>query len=245
MELAIWTVVFFLLVYEPIVTYIGFQKFKQDVKTNPFARTKLYMNTIIGLWAVTLFILLIVIGTELTLEEIGIRWPTLNDEILGPVVTYAALGIVMCYLLVLLYYFIGYRYSETIRTQFLQAREKEREKIGFSEILPVTQKEKKLWNYVSITAGVTEELIYRGFLIFAFTHLFPQLPIGVVILLASLTFGLAHTYQGIMGVLKTTAAGVVFSVLYLSFGSILPSIVVHFLIDYFAKIGEDRAEAPA
>lgn len=245
MELAIWIVILFVLVYEPIVGYIGFQKFKQDVKTNPLSRTRFYIDTMMGLWAVTLFILLVAVFTELTFEEMGIRWPAFDAGILGPVVTYAVLGMAVLYLAGLLYYFIGYRYSEKIRTQLLQAKEKEWEKAGFSEILPVTEKEKRLWNYVSITAAITEELIYRGFLLFAIAYLFPQLSIWVVMLLASVVFGLAHTYQGVTGVLKTSVVGLIFSVLYVSFGSILPLIVLHFLIDYFAKVGEDTAESPA
>lgn len=153
----------------------------------------------------------------------------------GPVVAYSALGMVACYLSILLCYAVGQRYSAKIRALWLQLWEKERAQAGYSEILPVTKREKRLWNCVSITAAVTEELIYRGFLLFAYAYLFPQLPLWGVILLASFTFGLAHTYQGTAGVLKTTAVGVVFSVLYLSFGSILPLIAVHFLIDYFAQ----------
>ncbi|WP_231687023.1 CPBP family intramembrane glutamic endopeptidase [Bacillus sp. JCM 19034] len=108
----------------------------------------------------------------------------------------------------------------------------------FTEILPITKKERKLWTYVSLTAGVTEEIIYRGFLIFAFAFIFQDFSIWVIISLASLLFGLAHTYQGVMGVLRTTIIGMIFSILYLSLGSIFPLIILHFVIDYVAKLGE-------
>ncbi|MCZ0703840.1 CPBP family intramembrane glutamic endopeptidase [Natronobacillus azotifigens] len=75
------------------------------------------------------------------------------------------------------------------------------------------------WNYVSITAGVTGEIIYRGFLIFAFAFLFPHFSIWLIILLVSLLFGLAHTYQGLItGVLRTTIFGMLFSILYIALG---------------------------
>lgn len=94
------------------------------------------------------------------------------------------------------------------------------------------------------TPGVTEEIIYRGFLIFAFAFLFPHLSIWLIILLASLLFGLAHTYQGLItGVLRTTIFGMLFSILYIALGSILPLIVFHFLIAYFAKLGEKETES--
>lgn len=236
-------VIIFALLYEPIVGYFDFQKFKLDVKTNKKARTKYYINSIIGLWVPTIFILLLVVFTDLTFTNIGLTIPTINTEVFGPTITYSAFGVALLYLFGILYYLIGYRYSIKIKNKLLQAKEKEWEKAEFSEILPTTKKEKKLWNYVSITAGVTEEIIYRGFLIFALAFLFSNFSIWLVIILASLLFGLAHTYQGLItGVLRTTIFGIIFSILYIGLGSILPLIVFHFLIDYFAKLGEKETE---
>ncbi|OIJ16522.1 CAAX protease [Anaerobacillus alkalidiazotrophicus] len=243
MEFAFWLVIIFALLYEPIVGYFDFRKFKLDVKTNEKARIKYYINSIIGLWVPTIFILLLVAFTDLTYTNIGLTMPTINTEVFGPVITYSAFGIALLYLFGIFYYLIGYRYSVKIRNKLLQVKEKELGKAEFSEILPTTKKEKKLWNYVSITAGVTEEIIYRGFLIFALAFLFPNFSIWLIILLASLLFGLAHTYQGLItGILRTTVLGIIFSILYIGLGSILPLIVFHFLIDYFAKFGEKETE---
>jgi membrane protease YdiL (CAAX protease family) len=160
--------------------------------------------------------------------------PTINTEVFGPFITYSAFAIALLYLLSIIYYLIGFRYSYKIRRKLSQAKEKGLDK-EFSEILPTTKKEKKLWNGVSFTAGVTEEIIYRGFLIFALAFLFPDFSIWLIILLSSVLFGLAHTYQGLItGVLRTTIFGIIFSILYLGLGSILPLIIFHFLIDYFA-----------
>lgn len=242
MEFAFWLVIIFALLYEPIVGYFDFRKFKLDVKTNEKARTRYYIHSMIGLWVPTLFILLLAAFTNLTYKDIGLTWPAINTELLGPVMTYSAFGIALLYLFVILYYFIGYRYSVKMRNQLLQVKEKEWEKADFSEILPTTEKERRLWNYVSITAAVTEEIIYRGFLIFALAFVFPHFSIWLIMLLASLLFGLAHTYQGLTGVLRTTVFGIVFSILYIGLGSILPLIVFHFLIDYFAKLGDNVTE---
>ncbi|MFP3722585.1 CPBP family intramembrane glutamic endopeptidase, partial [Niallia circulans] len=64
--------------------------------------------------------------------------------------------------------------------------------------------------------------------------------IWLVIIISSLLFGLAHTYQGGIGVIRTAIIGILFSGLYLGLGSILPLIVLHFLIDYVAKLGESN-----
>jgi len=46
---------------------------------------------------------------------------------------------------------------------------------------------------------------------------------------------MAHTYQGPAGVLKTGIAGLLFSLVYVCTGSLLPGILLHFIMDYSAK----------
>ncbi|WP_404430792.1 CPBP family intramembrane glutamic endopeptidase [Sutcliffiella horikoshii] len=234
-----WLVILFALVYEPIFGYRDFQKFKEEVKKNKGARLKFYKSTIICLGIPTVFILLLVVFTELTFESIGLTLPSINTQPLGPWVTYIVFAVVALYAIGILYYSVGYHFSGNIRSKLTQAKQKQWENVSFSDLIPVTKKEKKVWNYVSFTAGVTEEIIYRGFLLFALSFLFPDLSIWLVILLASILFGLAHTYQGfVTGVVRTTIFGIVFSILYIGLGSILPLIVLHFLIDYLAKLGD-------
>lgn len=116
------------------------------------------------------------------------------------------------------------------------------ENYEFTPILPVNDKEKKVWNFVSLSAGITEEVLYRGFLIFALSYLFPNLSIWGVIIVAAFIFGLAHTYQGFwIGVIRTSIVGFLFSSLYIVLGSIIPLIVLHFLIDYLAKLGDHQS----
>ena len=99
-----------------------------------------------------------------------------------------------------------------------------------SPLLPKTSRERWLFLAVSITAGCTEELIFRGFMIHV---LVAWLPGGVLfaMLVASLAFGLAHAGQGPVGAALTGFIGLVLCVLYASSGTLLVPIVVHVLID--------------
>lgn len=243
MLFGLWLIIFFTLVYEPIIGYFEYQKFKITVKDNANERSKYYKKIIIGLWVPTIFILFLVSFTQLNLKDIGIALPTINPDPLGTVMTYSLLIITFLYLLIVMYYCVGYHFSHKIRTKFLQAKENQLNTASFSDIMPVTTKEKHIWNYVSLTAGITEEIIYRGFLIFAFSYLFPDLSIWYVLILSSVLFGLAHTYQGLAGVVRTTVVGLLFAGLYVGLGSILPLIVLHFLIDYVAKLGDSNNNA--
>ena len=240
MESVYWLVILFALMYEPIFGYFDFQRFKKEVKNNTNARIQYYLNCLVSLWVPTLFIFLVVAFSDLTFAEIGVKLPIINIETFGPVITYMVFALALIYLIGILYYRIGYAFSEKIRAKLTEAKEKEIKTTSFFVILPETVKEKRLWNYVSLTAGITEEVIYRGFLVFALSFLFPEQSIWLVIFFASFLFGLAHTYQGIMGVVRTTIVGLFFSILYIGLGSILPLIILHFLVDYIAKFGGEE-----
>jgi membrane protease YdiL (CAAX protease family) len=86
---------------------------------------------------------------------------------------------------------------------------------------------------VSIAAGIVEEIAYRGFLLTYFSSL---VPIWVAIGVSALIFGFAHLYQGVVGVMATTALGAIFAVIYLSTGSLLLPMLLHTLIDVSAMV---------
>jgi membrane protease YdiL (CAAX protease family) len=235
-EIALWLVILFALVYEPVFGYFDYRRFKQKVKTDDGARVRYYIKSVIGLWAPVAFILGLVGFTGITGKDIGFAWPGIHTEPLGRVATWIVLIVVLLYTAALLYYAIGYRFSTKIREQTDKAMQEHSEKAGFSDILPVTAREKKWWTFVSLTAGITEEIIYRGFLLFAFSTLFPEWSIWLVILASSALFGLAHTYQGMDGVVRTGLVGFGFALLYVATGSLLLPIVLHFLVDLMAKL---------
>jgi uncharacterized protein len=101
---------------------------------------------------------------------------------------------------------------------------------AFSALLPRTTSERPLFILFAITAGITEEILYRGFLIpyLAWAMNAPNW-LGPAIL-AGMIFGLLHVYQGWRGVLMTGVLGMAFGVLYLSIG-LLALMVVHTLLD--------------
>jgi membrane protease YdiL (CAAX protease family) len=78
------------------------------------------------------------------------------------------------------------------------------------------------------TAGVCEEILYRGLLLGA---LAPALGLWPAVALTSLVFGLGHAYQGVSGILKATAVGLVMALLVVFSGSLWTAIVLHAAID--------------
>jgi membrane protease YdiL (CAAX protease family) len=100
----------------------------------------------------------------------------------------------------------------------------------FFALLPVTIHERLLWAAVAISAGVCEEVVFRGWLL-AMLHGHVELGGTRLILVAAIVFGLAHVYQGITGVILTAFAGAFFCVLYIATGSLLVPILLHSLVD--------------
>ncbi|WP_078544463.1 CPBP family intramembrane glutamic endopeptidase [Litchfieldia alkalitelluris] len=238
MILFFWAMLLYLCLYEPLYGYFDYQKFKERVHINSEERIKYYKKVMIGLWIPTIAILCFIIFSPFTLHNIGLSNIVINTTILGKPVTYGAFVLVIIYLLSLCYYIIGSNLSTKMRSEINRIKSEEMKKSKFVDIMPVTAQDKTVWTYVSWTAGITEEIIYRGFAIFALYSLFPSLSIWWVLIISSVLFGLAHTYQGALNVLKTTLFGFIFSILFIGFGSIIPLIILHFLIDYVGKIGD-------
>ncbi len=101
-------------------------------------------------------------------------------------------------------------------------------------LLPVSKAERRWWLLLSVSAGVCEELLYRGFLLeFLRGRLDggPQLGLTAAWLLSSIAFGTAHLYQGVAGIIKTTVVGLLVGMLAILSGSLLLPILCHILFD--------------
>ncbi|MDX1582062.1 MAG: CPBP family intramembrane glutamic endopeptidase [Thermoanaerobaculia bacterium] len=99
-------------------------------------------------------------------------------------------------------------------------------------IVPFSRSERLAWVGVSLTAGVAEEVIYRGVLfglLYVWTGHF-----WIAAVLASIVFGFAHLVQGWVAVTIVFAYGLLFQMLYEASGSLFTVILVHFTYDLLA-----------
>jgi uncharacterized protein len=118
-------------------------------------------------------------------------------------------------------------------------------------ILPQSSVELFAYLALSITAGLCEEFLYRGFAMAVLTR--AGLPLWAVVLLSSLLFGLAHLYQGRGGLLSTLIIGTLFGSARIAYDSLVPVVFWHTAVDvtagvagprYLARTGEGAATSP-
>ena len=94
MDIWIILLILFTLIYEPVIGYFEYQKFKVKVKSHPEARVSYYKKIMIGLWIPTIIILGLSAFSELSLKDIGITMPNFQLEILGTVPSYISIGLI-------------------------------------------------------------------------------------------------------------------------------------------------------
>jgi len=95
-------------------------------------------------------------------------------------------------------------------------------------LIPHTPGEFRLFALLSLTAGICEEFLFRGYLVWVLQAVMGLIPAAIVSMVA---FGLAHGYQGGKFGFRAFMAGVVMGVLALATRSLLPSMLLHFMID--------------
>lgn len=186
---------------------------------HPLARTQCYVRCLAVLWLAAFAVMAMMPLETLWNAPPGIRTltgPASPDFIL---VLIGALVIGLLLPLALAYFHNGMR-----QRIFEQLNE-------IDYLLPQSRTEIALFAGVSVTAGICEEVLFRGFL-FAYLHSSPwNLDPYTVVLVSSAMFGIAHFGQGIKGVLLTGMIGALLGILYVVTGSLLAPIIVHILID--------------
>jgi membrane protease YdiL (CAAX protease family) len=96
---------------------------------------------------------------------------------------------------------------------------------SISPLLPNGMTEGALWVLLSISAGISEEIVFRGYLqrqLTAFTG-----RASLALILQAAVFGIAHGYQGVHACLSIAIYGAMFTLLALWRKSLRPGIIAH------------------
>ncbi|MCL5670527.1 MAG: CPBP family intramembrane metalloprotease [Acidobacteria bacterium] len=181
-------------------------------------KTALYFSAVASQWILAAIGALVVLVAWPAWSDVGlvsVAWPSfLRWTILVAVVSVAGLGVV------LLLEQRGWWPKESEMVQIL---------------MPENGRE-KLWAVLGLapTAGLCEEFLYRGLLLAEVTGWFHSALWAVV--LTSVAFGFAHSYQGLNGMIRAGLLGALLAWPVVGLGSLYPSMAAHFLIDAVALL---------
>jgi len=192
------------------------------------ARTRVYCIIMAGLWLPTIF----VAGRWMVLDR---PWSAL--WLLPPRGWRLALGILIVLAVGALWR------SQDRKLARLSAERRAALRARSAHLLPLaphTSGEYGWWLCVSVTAGICEELLYRGFLVWV---LQPWLGLWWAAVVSVIVFGAVHAYQG-KDMVRPTVVGALLQGFALLTRSILPGVVVHAMLDV-ATSGYSLAREPA
>ena len=147
--------------------------------------------------------------------ELGISFPVLSGNVL---VLTAVL--VFIYLLDIIFGWFKQKYQNE-RLQEM------------SYVIPANWKEYRHYIFLAFAAGISEEVIFRGFLITYLSHFLSIVQYGdfLSVLIPAVVFSLSHLYQGWWAVFKIMVIAILLGFIFLLSGSLLIVVIIHVLID--------------
>ena len=103
---------------------------------------------------------------------------------------------------------------------------------SINTLLPQTGLEIVLWIALSITAGICEEIVFRGYFQKQFAAYTKSIVAGVF--LQGVVFGLGHSYQGFKQVIIIAVLGMIYGVLAAWRRSLRPGMIAHAWTDIYS-----------
>jgi uncharacterized protein len=171
------------------------------------SRVRLYLSTMAGLWMLTFAIAFVASESGFNPRLMGV-----TEMPLGPFALWTAISLIGVSALVMAFKAFGMR--ETPLLEYL---------------VPQTIVEKIVYVGVSLTAGLCEEFVFRGFLIGALRASTGSIAVAATV--SAVTFGIAHAHQNAAGALRAGLLALVLTVPLLMTGSLYPGIAAHALVD--------------
>ena len=173
----------------------------------------------------TVLIVYLLQTKKLHLDDLGLKMPTL-PQLVGWTVLMAVIGIALDQ--------VGWRFFEKVLPDT---------RLGGMPWIPVPWVGKFDLFFGLLCTGILEEgIIFRGL---AFTYFRKSSRSTAFVFVATaLVFGLVHWSLGIHAILNTAIVGAVFMVVMWRTGSVVPTIIAHFFVNYVAFSGMIPYDSP-
>lgn len=214
---------------------IGAQKKLKELEFNQRLRISLYVGNSIGLWVMALIVLGVWWWTDRPLAGLGLTWTSTTGH-------WLSVGFVVLFFVL---YCLDAIRDITTNSGRQTAEKKLSEELN---ILPRTRKAYAFFIILALSAGICEEIVFRGFFMSYLISLFGTAIWAKVlaVLVPAIIFGYVHTYQGNQAILKIVGMAILFGTVFLLTGSIILLILLHAAVDLVGgAIGLFIPEPPA
>ena len=209
-------VIGFALLLPAYVRYTSYPRFRDALADGvPDARTRQYVVTMVRQWVLAITVLSLWHALGRPLAALGLSrpaglgfWTTFATAVATALVWRSQVRAALR--------------EDAARRRLLEQLE------AVSPILPASRRELRLFTALSLTAGICEEILFRGYLIW---YLGLYLGTAPAIVLAGSVFGLGHLYQGASQTLKIAVVGIVLGVFYVGSGSLWVPMALHAALD--------------
>jgi membrane protease YdiL (CAAX protease family) len=207
----------------PSYIVLTYRKVNNRIKNNGEFRLVDYKQTIIIFWILTVLIILnLFLDNNLQLNF----YPTLNT-----------IGIITTVLIVL---FIGLLIAQP-KVKAENASAIKDKMIDGYHYLPKTRHEFIWFNFLSLSAGICEEIIFR---LFVFSFLLNKANLTTAFILTNVIFALTHIGTGRRNIISAFILGLLFTAIYYFTNNIWLPIILHSAIDiYGGTIGYKTEKA--
>ena len=205
-------------IFLPLLAVFQSQSQLKGIEFNTSMKKQVYYGNSIFQWICAFGILIVWWVYDRYMEDLGLVIPEMN-----PVTWTLLLTFIFLYAVDVWWELRNSQKIEETRSRWLKD-------VPF---LPVNFNELKHFAFVAITAGVCEEIIFRGFFINYFLAWNADNLMGkwLAVIIPAFLFSFGHMYQGHKAVAKTMLMAVLFGWMYILSKSILLLIIIHFLVD--------------
>lgn len=190
--------------------------------TSPYRQ---WIATMILLWSIAAIAVWAWVASGRTITDLGFHWGQ------G-----AAWKIGLAWVLA-----IAFLSQQLVQIFVIRRDEEAREEVrrvvfdsgDYDQIMPRRRQDVWLFQLLAVTAGITEEIVFRAFLISFFALV---MPIWFAAAAALALFIAGHAYQGVKGLIRILPVSIVLTLCYVLSGSLWPGIILHVAVDVFAGI---------
>jgi len=181
-------------------------------------RRALWMRAIASQWLLAAMVITVWLTAHRSLVTLGLGLRA-SGGLLGVLVGLAAIVVIVV------------RQRPAVDTdESVRARIRDR-LAPVERLMPRAAGDMPLFSALACTAGLCEELLFRGYLMWVAGAL---LPFPLAPAAQALLFGFCHAYQGPRGIVLTTFAGAFLTGVVLITGSLWPAMLIHALMDLHA-----------